>query len=168
VREPREDRSPGPVGERAERVIEPPISNHLVTIIAGAVPMSRAGPTAGQTCGRCRARIPAAPLSLRVDHELSAAGAQVIERVDGQRLPVEHTSAGVGEEDDDDRSLDAPLLEPGRNMDQQVVNQTPDRRKHSTRRRVDQVENILRAGPLRQDSVDKPLFQRRGNHLFRQ
>ena len=37
-----------------------------------------------------------------------------------------------------------PFLEPDRNMDQQVINQTPDRRKHAARRRVHQVENMTR------------------------
>ena len=45
--------------------------------------------------------------------------------------------------------LNAPFLEPDRNMDQQIVNKTPYRRKHSSRRRVNQVENILRPGPFR-------------------
>ena len=55
-------------------------------------------------------------------------------------------------------ALNAPFLEPGRNMDQQIVNEAPDRREHSPRRRVNQVENILRPGPFRQDPVDKRLF----------
>jgi hypothetical protein len=43
-------------------------------------------------------------------------------------------------------------------MDPQVIDQAPNRWKHSTRRRIDQVENVLRAGPFRQDPVDKPSF----------
>lgn len=53
-------------------------------------------------------------------------------------------------------------------MNQQIVNKTPYRRKHAARRRVNEVENILRPGPLRQHSFDTPLFQGSRNHLFRQ
>jgi len=67
-------------------------------------------------------------------------------------------SRSAGEKDVHDRPLNAPFLEPGRNMDQQIINKTPHRRKHSPRRRVNQVENILGARPLRHDSVNKPLF----------
>jgi hypothetical protein len=55
-------------------------------------------------------------------------------------------------------ALNAPFLEPGRNMNQQIVNQTPYRRKHSARRWVNEVKNILRPRPFRQHSFDKPLF----------
>ena len=43
-------------------------------------------------------------------------------------------------------------------MDQKVIDKTPYRREHTTRRRENQVENIFRARPFRQDSIDKALF----------
>ena len=55
-------------------------------------------------------------------------------------------------------ALNAPFLEPCRNMDQQIINETPYRRQHSARRRVNQVKDILRSGPFRQDAFNKPLF----------
>src|ERR1700733_9142878 len=63
-------------------------------------------------------------------------------------------------------NLNAPFLEPGGNMDQQIVDKTSDRREHSPRRRVNQVEDILRATPFRQDSVDKPSFKPRRRNLW--
>src|ERR1700720_2956563 len=55
-------------------------------------------------------------------------------------------------------ALNAALAEPGWNMDQQIVNQTSYRWQHSPRRRINQMENILRPGPFRQDSFNEPLF----------
>jgi hypothetical protein len=43
-------------------------------------------------------------------------------------------------------------------MNQQVVDQTSDRRQHSPRCRINQVENILRSGPLRQDSFNESVL----------
>src|SRR5262249_43554329 len=60
------------------------------------------------------------------------------------------------------------LPEPGWNLDQQIVNQTSYGWQHSPRRRINQMENILRSGPFRQDSFNEPLLLRYGNHLFRQ
>ena len=37
-------------------------------------------------------------------------------------------------------ALNAPFLEPGENMDQQVINETPYRGQHAARRRVNPVE----------------------------
>ena len=54
--------------------------------------------------------------------------------------------------------LDTPFLEPGGNLNQLIVNKTPYRRKHSARRWVNEVENILRPRPFPQHSFDKPLF----------
>src|SRR6516225_4348169 len=53
-------------------------------------------------------------------------------------------------------------------MDQQIINETSYRREHSPRCRINQMENILRAGPLWQDLFNKPLFQWSGNYLLRQ
>ena len=53
-------------------------------------------------------------------------------------------------------------------MDQQIINETSYRREHSARRRINQMENILRAGPVWQDLFNKPLFQWSGNYLLRQ
>src|SRR5438105_313785 len=52
--------------------------------------------------------------------------------------------------------LNASFLEPDRNMNQQIINETPDRRKHSAWRRVHEVENILRPRPFRQHSLNPP------------
>jgi hypothetical protein len=52
-------------------------------------------------------------------------------------LPAPAANSHSAEEKDvHDRPLNAPFLEPGRNMDQQIINKTPHRRKHSPRRRV--------------------------------
>ena len=52
-------------------------------------------------------------------------------------LPAPAANSRSAEEKDvHDRPLNAPFLEPGRNMDQQIINKTPHRRKHSPRRRV--------------------------------
>src|SRR5207237_5155968 len=50
-------------------------------------------------------------------------------------------------------ALNAPFLEPGRNMDQQIINETPYRRQHSARRRVnlsgeDPNEPVVAYGPF--------------------
>jgi hypothetical protein len=55
-------------------------------------------------------------------------------------------------------TLDVPFLEPSWNMDHEIVNKTPNRRQHSPRRRVNQVQNILRPRPFRQHPFNKPLF----------
>ena len=54
--------------------------------------------------------------------------------------------------------LNAPFLKPRRNMDQQIVDKAPHRWKHTPQRRVNQVENIFRARPFGQDSLDKARF----------
>jgi hypothetical protein len=52
-------------------------------------------------------------------------------------------------------SSNAPFPEPSWNMDHEIVNKTPYRRQHSPRRRVNQVQNILRARLFRQHSFNK-------------
>ena len=42
-------------------------------------------------------------------------------------------------------------------MGQQIVNLTSDRRQHSLRRRINQMENIPRSGPFQQDSFKELL-----------
>ena len=63
-------------------------------------------------------------------------------------------------------ALNAPFLEPSWNMRHQILNKTPYRRQHSPRGWVNQVQNILRPRPFRQHSLNEPLFQRCGYHLF--
>jgi hypothetical protein len=53
-------------------------------------------------------------------------------------------------------------------VDQQVIDQASDRGEHAARARVNQVENILSAGPFRQDTLDNSILQGRSDHLFRQ
>ena len=53
-------------------------------------------------------------------------------------------------------------------VDQQIVNQTSYRRQHSPRRRINEMGNVLRAGPFRRDWFHETLFWRYGNHLFGQ
>jgi hypothetical protein len=55
-------------------------------------------------------------------------------------------------------ALDASFLEPGWDMDNEIVNKTSYRGEHSPRCWVNQVESILRPRPFWQYSFYKPLF----------
>ena len=55
-------------------------------------------------------------------------------------------------------SLDAVFVKPGRNMDQQIINEAPYRRQHSARRGINEMKDILRSRPFRQDSLNRPLL----------